>query len=1067
MRNGLLWSLLLAFNALNNHVYAFDALPRWGQASVVINDYVFVQGGKTDQFNQYSYTAAPNTNDLLLLSLSQPFDANFPPWELVSTSANSTTSQGPAVAWHTLSAYNTSQILLFGGDPGPNSPTVGMGAADSAFVLDVFNRLSPNFESQSPTWAGEPIRRIHHSTVSTITGLIFIIGGEKVDGSNNPFSEHFIFDPNGPVFKLIPSDNGPPDIYGHVSIILPDGRILVFGGISQGSLLPFSTVWVLDTTQSNLSWSTAQVETSSLPSPRRAFVAVLIGDGKILIHGGSDASLQRNFEDGWILDTTKNPMAWTQVPALTQLGPRRDHFAIPSGEEVIFGFGYGNDGPAPANISVYNIPSSTFVPSYTPPAATATITQTLPGPTITGNPNSPHTTASGGNGVTGTDSGVHPTATIDPNDPTGNNGGNNGSNGNPNNADGDSKSNRTTAIAVGTAFGVLGLLGACLLFAWYARRKRRQAEGERQFAALHDDDDGDEESSPHLAGGIPVARLSDEKVGGSHGWGILSSLPLIGGTLSAAAGRRGQRNTERRDMLADEDTREFGDWWDDRRRDGTGGSSWSLRTILSRRMRSREPSVRSGGGTPWREKSDPFGDGASLMMRDEENGYVGIAPLGGLPAVRPQGRREYSYTSTRSGMSYVDPFSDPIEPIQEERREPSEFSYMTTDEGFDPERPSVRPVQPLPTLRTILPVALGGHALSPLSEHTSQNALSLHDPSTSVSSHAVSSENANSPFDGSSMSRATSRTSYEPSRSPPPSNTIIGANAPSSNQPMRRSNSWWARFSRTNLLDRRSSTASRRSMGYDIRDPNPIPRLVAIEESAHSASPERHSPQSHRSNSGGQAQSASRRASKIYGAHGKSTSSLRTADSEAIERMAGTMDVIQRIRTGSHRTSGSTNTTGGLSYIDPPRDANGDLYGELAQFTSPVEMTPIEGSSVPLPPSSPSSAKAPSPAITPPILQSTRSSSSTASSGASSTSPSAGRIKLVRPPSGTTVSSRVQAYERRASQEFQQPNNTNTKQHEERPRRKSQGVLVDYGLVPRASLYVANPDHRASYSSDS
>jgi hypothetical protein len=70
-----------------------------------------------------------------------------------------------------------------------------------------------------------------------------------------------------------------------------------------------------------------------------AFAAVSIPSGKVLIQGGSDANLKTNFADGWILDTTQNPMIWTQVAPLAQVGARRDHFAVSSGDLVLFGFG--------------------------------------------------------------------------------------------------------------------------------------------------------------------------------------------------------------------------------------------------------------------------------------------------------------------------------------------------------------------------------------------------------------------------------------------------------------------------------------------------------------------------------------------------------------------------------------------------------------------------------------------------------------------------------------------------------------------------------------------------------
>lgn len=262
----------------------------------------------------------------------------------MSSSANGSTSQGPGLAWHSLSAFNTSGILLFGGQPDANSPTVLVDLSDSAILINVFNRLQPNWITEAASWAGEPKRRIHHSTATVPSGLIFIIGGEEADGSQNGFSDHWVFNSTAPLFTQLPS-GGPPAIYGHASIILGDGRLLVFGGFSglEGILIPFTTIYVLDTSDSLFAWTTASVSTVLLPSPRRAFAALLIGNGKILIHGGSDADLQNNFDDGWVLDTTQIPFTWTLIPALSQLGPLRDHSAVCSGEQVIFGFGKSNN----------------------------------------------------------------------------------------------------------------------------------------------------------------------------------------------------------------------------------------------------------------------------------------------------------------------------------------------------------------------------------------------------------------------------------------------------------------------------------------------------------------------------------------------------------------------------------------------------------------------------------------------------------------------------------------------------------------------------------------------------
>ena len=226
---------------------------------------------------------------------------------------------------------------MFGGDGGPNSPIVQPNAADSAILVSLNDQLQPQWIFEPTSWASEPSRRVRHSTSST-SGKIWIVGGEKDDGSGLGYSDHYVFDPNGPSFTQLPS-GGPPDLYGHASVVLSNGSLLIFGGFSpsQSQLIPFTTMWLMDTSQGTLSWSNVSVQSASVPSGRREFAATILSGDRILIHGGSDAQLQTSYSDGWILDTSS--MTWTNISALATLGPRRDHFAVQVGSEVIFGFG--------------------------------------------------------------------------------------------------------------------------------------------------------------------------------------------------------------------------------------------------------------------------------------------------------------------------------------------------------------------------------------------------------------------------------------------------------------------------------------------------------------------------------------------------------------------------------------------------------------------------------------------------------------------------------------------------------------------------------------------------------
>ena len=316
------------------------APSRWGQAHAIIQETLWVYGGKTDRYNQYSYTSAPNTNDLFRLDLSQSFDLSNPPWNIQIACGDSSGCQGPLVAFHSLSAYNPSHILLFGGQPDPNSNIALLDRPDSVWVLNVQDADSPSWVNESQGWANEPSRRIFHSASSS-GGKVFITGGEKADGSQIALSAHEVFDYTNPSFDSLPSTNGPPDLYGHTSLVLRNGSLVVFGGYSQSqsALLPFSTIWTTNTLADTCKWSLIRIDNTTLPSARRNFAAVVLADGRILIHGGSDAVLQTTYGDGWILDTTRNPMVWSQVDSLSPLGARRDHMAVAVGSVLMFGFG--------------------------------------------------------------------------------------------------------------------------------------------------------------------------------------------------------------------------------------------------------------------------------------------------------------------------------------------------------------------------------------------------------------------------------------------------------------------------------------------------------------------------------------------------------------------------------------------------------------------------------------------------------------------------------------------------------------------------------------------------------
>ena len=289
---------------------------------------MYIHGGKIDQNNAYSYNSAPNTNELLALNFGRSFDLSSTPWITLNATG------GPLVAFHTITAYSTSQALVFGGDAGTSVPLPTRN--DSAWQLTI-NGASASWTSRGEGWADQPMRRQFHSSV-LYKDIVYITGGEKVDGSGLAFSQLYAFNPSGPTFTAIAAVNGPPDLVGHAALALGDGRIVVLGGLSRSTsaLLPLDTVYIYDAAQS--SWSTMTIGGSPTPVPRRNFAATVIDVDKILIHGGADAPLQTALSDGAILDLKKRQ--WSAVPTLNQaLGSRFDHTAVTVGTSVFFFFG--------------------------------------------------------------------------------------------------------------------------------------------------------------------------------------------------------------------------------------------------------------------------------------------------------------------------------------------------------------------------------------------------------------------------------------------------------------------------------------------------------------------------------------------------------------------------------------------------------------------------------------------------------------------------------------------------------------------------------------------------------
>ncbi|KAF7328047.1 Adagio protein 1-like [Mycena kentingensis (nom. inval.)] len=1011
-------TILLYLALLSSAANAYSPAPRWGQATSLLTSSLFISAGKQDTTGS-SYTGANAQSDLLLLPLGVSFNINNPPWSIVSDPTNVTNSHGPAVAWHTLSAFNSSQLLVFGGVPTPVVPLATQ--PDSAWLLNAFNRRMPQFTEEPASWGGEPIRRIHHTAVTSRSGQVYIIGGEKADDSRIPFSEHYVFDPGAETFSLLPTDdNAAPALTGHGSVILSNGQIFVFGGsATQDTLLPLDTFYIFDTTSN--AWSRQTSSSTTLPPPRRGFAYTLLDDTAILIHGGASRDLLESFADGWIYNITTS--TWTNIPNLSAIGQRRDHFCVYYGGVVLFGFGYETNAAANTSLILFDPATQSFPTQWNAASPTSA---TLPIPSQT------DTATATSHMFSGTISGtVSPTST---------NGSGSGSGGGDNNGGNSNARKKATTIAVGTVVGLLAFVAVGAATVWYIRRHERKRYLEGGVGGVFSPLDGEAGGAPPSAarmvdapatGGISGAvNTVGAAVGSWAGW-VAGGLGLAGAGAGVAAVRD---RKERRDMLADEDEEEFGlgAWYGlgdnrssrSRLRQASGGSTWSLLSVFRPNAR-RQASAASGMSYGSRAES-------LLGVGDEKDPYESYMRNVGSSSKRPGlGRRQSSYASVVSSTDnhhYTDPFADPFVASELDIAAPG---ALLTAAAARPEM-----------LSPITEVSRSSDSGSSANHHTSS--ASIISPFDSLSRASTFGMSSNSHQNIGSLSPGPSRAT----QSQPRASSILDMRPPQPDQPMRRSDTWWARFAGKSLLDRRSSRGRNREGApapIDFHDPTPLPARLGFEP----VQEETASMLAERKSSDGSAKEKAARESRAraYGrmsTHGKSMSSIQTADSAALERM-GDVGVMLR---GS-RQSGSTSTRGSEGTVDegvrrswqPEADAEEGHEPEVTMFSSPTEMVPAPAASFNLPGNATPRSTSP-PATKPPSAPaSIRPPLSTASSGSSGSAGS------------SSVADRVRAYERRMSQDVTVGAPSKEKDRDrDRERRRS-----NYGLVPRPSLFVANP----------
>jgi len=172
---------------------------------------------------------------------------------------------------------------------------------------------------------GWSVRRSHSSVVMP-DGSIVLMGGRA--GESTFRNDVWRSMDNGATWVLVNATPGWSARYSHSSVVMPDGSIILMGGMT-GSLM--NDVW--RSTDNGTTWT--EMPPSARWSARAHHSTVVLSDGSIVFMGGTESGAYLN--DVW--RSTDNGMTWTEMTPSAGWSPRAAHSSVvlPDGSIVLMG----------------------------------------------------------------------------------------------------------------------------------------------------------------------------------------------------------------------------------------------------------------------------------------------------------------------------------------------------------------------------------------------------------------------------------------------------------------------------------------------------------------------------------------------------------------------------------------------------------------------------------------------------------------------------------------------------------------------------------------------------------
>ncbi len=183
---------------------------------------------------------------------------------------------------HTATLLSNGLVLIAGGADSNGKPVT---------TLEVYNPGNQSFAAVAGSLAAN---RIGHTATLLADGQTILVVGGDVDSNGQPngnaTAELLAYNSSTNSWATLSQANLPAAISGHTATLLPDGTVVITGGLTGGLATNAVVLFQPPTDLTKLSASNFITLSSTLKAVRTNHTATLLDGGLVLIVGGSDGT---------------------------------------------------------------------------------------------------------------------------------------------------------------------------------------------------------------------------------------------------------------------------------------------------------------------------------------------------------------------------------------------------------------------------------------------------------------------------------------------------------------------------------------------------------------------------------------------------------------------------------------------------------------------------------------------------------------------------------------------------------------------------------------------------------